>query len=144
MFTTVAIDVTSSIHGHTHTTMPSVHIIIVYKYTFVHIAPDIVIMLSTCNKQNRQKLPVALSSFSVNNIKWCQKQKTRCLTQGRLSNRKLGKISHTGSQTKHDVEMHTNNHRSSQSSNNGSQESRKPSKHCQISAGNAKNRQPNA
>ena len=68
---------------------PSVHIIIVYKCTLVYITLGLMIMLSTCNKQHRLKLPVELYSFNVSNITWCQKWRGRRLTQGILSNRKI-------------------------------------------------------
>ena len=45
--------------------MSSVHIIIVYKCTFVHIEPDSIITLSTCIKQHRYKLPVLLSASNI-------------------------------------------------------------------------------
>ena len=40
-----------------------------------------------------------------------------------------------------DAGNHTSSHRSSQSSTKSSQRSKEPRKHCQISAGNAQNRQ---
>ena len=40
MHTAVIAHETNSINGHTHTTPPFVYILIVYKYTLAHIAPD--------------------------------------------------------------------------------------------------------
>ena len=65
MHTTVTTHVTSNIPGQIYTAMPSVCVIIVYKCTPVHITPDLMIMLSTYNTQQRKKLLVVLSSFKL-------------------------------------------------------------------------------
>ena len=68
IYTAVAANVNDSIHGHIPTTMPSVHTTVVYKFTFLLTAPDVMITLHTCNRQHRQKLPVVLSSFNKSTI----------------------------------------------------------------------------
>ena len=41
---------TNSTHGQVNTAIPSVHIIIVYKSILIHIAPELIFTLRTCNK----------------------------------------------------------------------------------------------
>ena len=66
--TVVAAYVMNSIHWHIYTATPFVHIIIAYKCTLVHITPELMIILSASNKQDRLNLLVVLSSFSVSYI----------------------------------------------------------------------------